>query len=142
MCRVTAEFLRRDAATLIRYLLVGGTTAFVYLGMTALLVKGAAMPVQAGVAISYAVAVTIYFVLQRSFVFAREEKFALALRAQLRRFVIVCILQYVATAALVAAFTSAGLPDFGAVVAAAAIVAPSMFVILRTKLFHGVGDPG
>ncbi|MCW2986677.1 MAG: GtrA family protein, partial [Conexibacter sp.] len=125
---------------LLRFVLAGGLTATVNFGSSAaLLLLG--LPVQAAVALAYLITVTTHFTLQRLFVFAGQGEFALPLSAQLRRYAAVALVQYPATAGLVAGFVALGAADIVAVVCAAILVMPITFVVLRTHLFHAVaGD--
>jgi putative flippase GtrA len=128
--------LSHTLKSLVRYAAAGGSVTVLYLCLTALLLK-VGLPVQLGVALAYLVAVATHFVLQRTFVFGGRSEFALTLGAQARRFAAVALVQYGLTAGLVAILTSADVPDLLAVLITAAIVTPIIFVIARTRLFHG-----
>ena len=123
-----------------RYVTAGGFVGIVNLGTGALLLA-LGVQVQLAVAIAYLAAITTHFTLQRLFVFAGEGEFALTLHQQLRRYVAMAAVQYPTTAGLVAVLVALGLSNLGAVVAAALLVTPATYFVLRTRMFHlAAGD--
>jgi putative flippase GtrA len=123
-----------------RYLTAGGLVAVVNLGSGALLLA-LGVEVQLTVAIAYFAAISTHFTLQRVFVFAGEGQFALTLGQQLRRYLAMTAVQYPATAGLVALLIALGFSNLAAVVSAALMVTPVIYVLLRTRMFHlAAGD--
>lgn len=125
----------------VRYVLVGGVTAVTYLGLT-LLLSGLGTPLLLAVVISYILAVSLHFVLQRSFVF-RSASFALPVHDQVRRYVVVGVVQLILTSITTSVLPSAldVSPEavyVGTVVAMALIT----FTLLRLHVFHGIEANG
>jgi putative flippase GtrA len=122
---------------LIRYCIVGGCVALVYLGVPLLLHDVAGMPIEAAIPIAYVLAITLHFNLQRRFVFRHIDEFALTTRNQVGRYAMIAAVQYPTTA--VATAVLPGLLHISSDVAFL-IVSPTIsvitFLVLRGHVFH------
>jgi putative flippase GtrA len=118
-----------------RFVVAGGVVACVNLGSDAVLIA-AGLPVQLTVAIAYLLAITTHFTLQRVFVFAGRGAYALTIGGQVRRYIAMAAVQYPVTAALAALFVLVGLSDLLSTMAAAVLMSPVTYVLLRTRMFH------
>jgi putative flippase GtrA len=122
---------------LIRYCIVGGGVALVYLGVPLLLHDVVGMPIEVAIPIAYALAITLHFNLQRHFVFHHIDEFALSTRTQIGRYAMIAAVQY-PTTALATAFLP-GLLHISSDVAFL-IVSPTIsvmtFMVLRGHVFH------
>lgn len=125
-------------AVALRYILVGGFTASVYLSMGVLLSGPVGMNIQLAIPIAYGTSLILHFSFQRYFVWAHKEQYELGAGRQGARYLMLAGAQYIVTA-LAAAF----LPDLlgvsqqvvfvGGAVVATAIVA----TVMRFHIFHG-----
>jgi putative flippase GtrA len=143
MMRRTADrdgvfaMLRHPLATqFVRYALAGAATAAV--GATTVLLCGlAGLSIQLAILCSYPVSMVVHFSLQRYFVFADREAYALAVDAQLRRYLVACAGHYacvaVGTATLIRAAGVGDQPAYLIMIATMPIV---MFAALRLGIFH------
>jgi len=122
----------------LRYLLVGGLTAGVYLGLGVLLSGPGDMNIQLAIPIAYAVSLVVHFSLQRYFVWAHKEEYALGAGGQGTRYLAIAGVQYVMTA-----LATAFLPDVLGVseqvvfVVGAVVATLIVFTVLRLHVFHG-----
>jgi putative flippase GtrA len=111
--------------------------AAVYVGGTLLLSGPVGLPIQAAIPIAYAVAVAFHFLLQRVFVFRHDGGFALSVREQVVRYLLIAATQYPATAALTALLPAIfDLSDQVAYLITAAIISLTSFFVLRLGVFH------
>jgi len=121
----------------LRFGLAGATVALVYLTTTTILAEGVGLPFQAALAIGFCVAVLVHFTLQRVFVWAHHEGFALPLRHQIGRYVVVAAAQYGLTAASTGLLPSAlGLPTELVYLATVAVMLSANFLLFRNGIFH------
>ena len=132
--------VRTDAsrhAVAFRYVLVGGISAGVYLGLGLLLSGPAGLPIQLAIPLAYAVSLLVHFSFQRYFVWAHREEYALAASGQGVRYLLIAGTQYVMTA-----LATAFLPDVLGVseqivfVVGAVLAALIVFTVLRLHVFH------
>lgn len=124
----------------VRFVVVGGTTALVYLLSTTLLASAAGMPFEAALAIGFWLAIAVNFTLQRLFVWAQHEAFALPLNRQFGRYLAVAGMQYLLTAAGLALLPSLlGLSTEAVYLGVAVLLASVNFVIYRNGVFHAQG---
>ena len=72
--------------------------AGVYLGTTTVLADVAGLPFQAALISGFCVALIVHFTLQRNFVWVHEDEFALPLRHQAGRYLVIAGVQYGVTA--------------------------------------------
>jgi putative flippase GtrA len=120
----------------LRYGLVGATIGLLYVGLTLALSGPVGLPIQVAIVIALTVALTSHFLLQRNFVF-RHAMFALSVRGQLRRYLVVGSLQYaVAVAATSALPALLGLSEQVAYIAITAVSSIATFLFLRWRVFH------
>lgn len=134
--------LRRGGAAhavALRYILVGGFTASVYLGLGVLLSGPVGMNIQLAIPIAYVTSIALHFTFQRYFVWAHKEEYALDAGGQGKRYLIVAFLQYVITA-LATAFLPAALGVSQQIVFLVGAVVSTLivFTVLRLHVFHGV----
>lgn len=120
-----------------RFAVAGGTVAMVYLGVTLLLSDVAGLPFEAALPIGYAVGISIHFTLQRFFVWTHDAGYALALHAQLARYVCLALAQYGITAAVTAELPQRiGVPKDLVYVVTAGTLTVVTFLLFRTNIFH------
>ena len=126
----------------IRYGIVGAITALVYLGVPVVLNGDASVPIQVAIPLAYVTAVALQFNLQRHFVFRHVSVFALTRRAQMGRYVMIGALQYPATAIATALLPPLlGLSARATFVLVALTMSLTIFLVLRTHIFHGTHTP-
>jgi putative flippase GtrA len=121
----------------IRYGLAGATVAAVYLG-TPLLLNGAlGIPIELAIAFAYVLAVTLQFNLQRHFVFGHVSEFALPVRRQIGRYVVIGAIQYPITV-LATTFLPGllGVSERVVFVIITLVISLTFFLVLRGHVFH------
>jgi putative flippase GtrA len=124
----------------VRYAIAGSAVAVVYLGIPVALNGGAGLPVEVAIPIAYLAAVTLHFNLQRHFVFRHVAEFALSRREQIARYIGMGVVQYPTTAIATAVLPKLlGLSERTAFVIVAMTMSLTLFVLLRTHIFHS-GD--
>ena len=121
----------------IRFALVGGTVALIYVGTTTVLATVVGMPFQAALIVGLSMGLVIHFTLQRLFVWTHHDEFALPLHHQLGRYVAATAMQYGVTAASTSLLpsvlgVSAELVYLGTV----AVVITTNFLVFRNGIFH------
>jgi putative flippase GtrA len=120
-----------------RFGLSGGIVALVYLSSTTALAELAELPFQAALAVGFLLAVSVHFTLQRKFVWVHEGEFALSLRHQVGRYLIVAGAQYGLTAASTLLLPRAlGLPTEVVYLATVAAILVLNFLVFRHGIFH------
>jgi putative flippase GtrA len=120
-----------------RYAVAGAIVAMVYVGGTLLLSGPVGLPIQAAIPIAYVVAVALHFLLQRTFVFRHDGEFALSVREQIVRYLLIAATQYPATAALTALLPALfGMSDQVAYLITVAFISLTFFFVLRWGVFH------
>ncbi len=121
-----------------RFLLSGGFVAVVYVGTTSLLAF-IGLPFQVALAIGFAIAIATHFTLQRAFVWTHSARFALGLRGQIARYLLLAGLQYgitaIATATLPRRF---GVNTEIVYLITAAVLSCTNFLLFRSRVFHHV----
>jgi len=121
----------------IRFALAGGTVALVYLTTTTVLAEVFGVPFQAALAIGFSVGLLVHFTLQRLFVWTHHEEFALPLRHQVGRYLMVSAAQYGVTAASVALLPAAlGVSAEAVYLATVAVLVSANFLVFRYGIFH------
>jgi putative flippase GtrA len=121
----------------IRFVLSGGSVALVYLATTTILAEVAGTPFQAALAIGFSLGLVVHFTLQRMFVWSHHEEFALPLRHQISRYLVVALLQYAITAACTALLPSAlGVSAELVYLATVGVVLATNFLVFRNGIFH------
>jgi putative flippase GtrA len=120
-----------------RFLLSGGVVALLYLGLTSLLGAIIGLPFQLAIAIGFCTAISVHFSLQRAFVWDRTHGFALGLREQVIRYLVLAAIQYGATAAGTALLPSVlGVSSEVAYLISAAVMSAANFLMFRSRVFH------
>lgn len=121
----------------VRFVIVGGLVAVIYLTTTTVLADVFGVPFQLSLAIGFATALVVHFSLQRFFVWAHTEEFSLPIHEQLGRYLLVAAVQYGSTA-LVTAFLPSVLhvPTTTVFFAWTICVTASNFIIFRHGIFH------
>ncbi|MBA2764428.1 MAG: GtrA family protein [Thermoleophilaceae bacterium] len=139
--RERAHELLRSGEThhqLLRYLVAGGSVFVFYVLLTLLLSGPVGLPVQLALVIGFSCAIGVHFFAQRFFVFAHVESFAISGSHQVARYALFACFQYAATAlgtaALQSAFQTSGQVAY---LIAVSLVTVFVFVVLRTRIFHG-----
>jgi putative flippase GtrA len=121
----------------VRFVLAGGTVALVYLLTTLILADLIGLPFQVALAIGFAVALLVHFSLQRLFVWTHHEEFALPLRHQAGRYVLVAGSQYGLTAASTSLLPPLlGIPVEIVYVLTVAALTCTNFLVFRHGIFH------
>ncbi len=88
---LTSAALARPEA---RYAIAGAFVGLFYMGFTVLLSSAAGLALPLAIAIAYFFTVLLHFTLQRLFVFRHVESFALQVRHQIGRYVVLGSIQY------------------------------------------------
>jgi putative flippase GtrA len=126
-----------------RYGLAGAVVAVVYLSLTLALSRGAGLPFQVALAIGFAAGLATHFTLQRLFVWVHHDEFALPLRHQAGRYLVIAMSQYgitaLATATLPDAFDTS--PEVVYVITTA-VLTVFAFLLFRSRVFHAASPPG
>lgn len=139
--RERARELLRSGEThhqLLRYLIAGGSVFVFYVLLTLLLSGPVGLPVQLALVIGFSCAIAVHFFAQRFFVFAHVESFAISGSHQVARYALFACFQYAATAlgtaAVQSAFQTSGQVAY---LIAVSLVTVVVFIVLRTRIFHG-----
>ena len=123
----------------LRFVLAGATVGGVYVGLTLLLSGPVGIPIEIAILIAYVLAVSLHFVLQRHVVFGGTEEFALSVRGQVLRYVLIGVVQYALTAGATHILPSLlDLPEQVVYVLTVAVISAMTFLFLRTNVFHPV----
>jgi putative flippase GtrA len=139
--RVSERIIALRTSTLagqgVRFVAAGGFVSLVYIATTSLLAEVIGLPFELALAIGFAVAITTHFTLQRVFVWTHEHGYALSLRSQVTRYLIVAGIQYGITAAITATVPHAiGVSTEIVYLFAAALLTLTTFIVLRSRVFH------
>ncbi|HEX5853860.1 MAG TPA: GtrA family protein [Solirubrobacteraceae bacterium] len=125
----------------VRFALAGTIVAGVYVGVTTLLHSLLAVPFQIALATGFVASVALHFTLQRLFVWRYHEQFALAMRHQALRYLLVCVTQYGITAISTSRLPDLlGLPVEVVYVITMITLAGLNFLIFRGRVFHPGAD--
>ncbi len=141
------RLLARDSGVLgqgVRYALTGGVVSLVYLLTTTTLALVVGVPFQVALPIGFGLGLLVHFTLQRVFVWGHGDSFALPLRHQVGRYLVLAGTQYGLTAASTSLLPSAlGLPTEGVYLGTALLITCTNFLLFRHRIFHaralGVG---
>jgi putative flippase GtrA len=121
----------------LRFALVGGSSTGVYVVTTTLLATVAGVPFQLALSIGTCVALAMHFTLQRVFVWVHSEEFALPLRHQAGRYLLLVGVQYGLTTASTSLLPSAlSVPIETVYLGTVVIYAAVNFFIFRDRIFH------
>lgn len=127
----------------VRYVLAGGVVATVYLLSTTILAVVVGLPFQEALLIGFVLGLAVHFTLQRAFVWVHHEEFALPLRRQARRYLVMAGTQYGATAASTSLLPSVlGLPTEVVYVITVLLLASGNFLFFRNAVFHSERSEG
>jgi putative flippase GtrA len=123
----------------VRFALVGGLVALVYLLTTTFLAVVVGLPFQVALPIGFAVGITVHFTLQRVFVWAHGDAYALPLRRQAGRYLVVAGAQYGVTAVATSLLPRAlGLPTEVVYLGIVMLLVSANFVVFRHGVFHAL----
>lgn len=127
---------------IVRFLLVGGSAALIYLLATTLLAEVAGLSFQLALGLGASIALAMHFTLQRVFVWVHDDGFALPLRSQAGRYLLAAGAQYGITAASIAILPSVlSLQTELVYLATVAVVVPANYFVFRSRIFHpGAAD--
>jgi putative flippase GtrA len=121
---------------LARYGAAGASVACIYIGLTLGLSGPLGVPIQIAIPVSYITAIVTHFLLQRHFVF-RRGGFALSVRSQAGRYVVLGLSQYVVTAGATALLPGPlGVSEKVVYVGVTIVNSLVGFLLLRTRVFH------
>jgi putative flippase GtrA len=121
----------------LRYAIAGTIVAVWYLGTTTILADLVGLAFQLALVIGFLSAMLVHFTLQRLFVWVHHSEFALGLRAQVGRYLLVAGFQYGVTAAATSVLPHAlGVPVTPVYLATAIALAATNFLIFRGGVFH------
>jgi putative flippase GtrA len=121
----------------VRFALVGGLVAAVYISTTTVLHDAFGVAFQIALVLGFTLGVVIHFTLQRVFVWRHHERFALAAHHQALRYLCMCFVQYGLTALSTSRLPGAlGLPVEPVYLVSALGLAGLNFVVFRGRVFH------
>jgi putative flippase GtrA len=125
------------AGPLVRYGAAGATVAAVYLAVPLVLNGLIGVPIEVAILLAYVLAVTLHFNLQRRFVFRHVEEFALSVRQQIGRYLVIGAIQY-PTTALATAFLPGllGVSQRLIFVLVTLVMSVTFFLLLHGQVFH------
>jgi putative flippase GtrA len=121
----------------VRFALVGGLAAVIYLLSTTVLALLLGLPFEVALPIGFCLGMGVHFTLQRVFVWGHGARFALRLHQQAGRYLLVAGAQYGVTAASTATLPRAlGLPTEIVYLATVVLLTGCNFVVFRNGVFH------
>lgn len=124
----------------VRYALAGGIVALVYVITTTVLADVLAVPFQLALAIGFVTAICVHFTLQRFFVWVHHDEFALDVRNQVGRYLLIATAQYTITAASTSLLpTALGVPVTLVYLVTALTLTAVSFLVFRSRVFHATG---
>jgi putative flippase GtrA len=125
------------AAQGLRFALAGIAVWLVNLSVTTSLALFVGLPFQMALLTGYVVSVAVHFALQRLFVWAHREGFALPMRRQLGRYLLLVVIQYGVTAASTLLLPSVlGLSSEAIFLIVVPLQASINFLLFRNSIFH------
>jgi putative flippase GtrA len=138
--------LRTDSAFAqgMRFAISGAVVSAVYITITTLLATASHLRFQIALAIGWGVAASVHFTLQRTFVWARDQAFALPIRHQVGRYLLVAGSQLGVSATTTAVLPPVlGLSAEVIYLATGVLLTVFNFLVFRTGVFHAtVSDAG
>ncbi|HEY2283995.1 MAG TPA: GtrA family protein [Solirubrobacteraceae bacterium] len=124
----------------VRYVLVGCFVALIYVATTTVLADVFDVPFQLALGIGFLAGVCVHFTLQRMFVWVNNAQFALGVREQMGRYLLVAGFQYSVTAISTLLLPSAlGVPVTIVYLVTAPMLTIISFLVFRSKVFHVAG---
>lgn len=141
----TGRYLRSpDSGTLgqgVRFVVAGGVVTLIYLTTTMTLAQGPRLPFQVALAVGFITSLVAHFSLQRFFVWVTRAGYALAFRAQLRRYLSIAGSQYAASVAITSTLPGElGASTTDVYLAWTVMWSIASFLIFRSKVFHTNGQ--
>lgn len=128
---------------IVRFGLAGGLVTLVYIGITTVLSQAVGLPFEAALAIGFVTALLLHFTLQRMFVWIHYEGFALPMREQVGRYLLMAVSQFAITSLATAVLPSAlGVSTEIVYLVTMAVVTTAGFLIMRFIIFHGASAGG
>jgi putative flippase GtrA len=122
---------------LVRFGLVGGLVAVVYLTVTTVLSTVLGVPFQLALAMGFISGLLLHFTLQRVFVWTHHEEYALGLPHQVGRYLTMAGAQYGVTAASTALLPNAlGVGTEIVYLGTMVLVTAAGFLLMRFVIFH------
>jgi putative flippase GtrA len=122
---------------IVRFGLAGGLVTLLYLTVTTTLSQLLGFPFEIALTIGFVCALLLHFTLQRLFVWSHSDGFALPMRHQVRRYLVMAGTQYGCTAASTAVLPGAiGAPTELVYLATMAVVTTMGFLVMRFIIFH------
>jgi putative flippase GtrA len=120
-----------------RFGLAGGVVAVVYLVTTSVLAEVAGVDFELALTTGFVVAIAAHFMLQRKFVWVHSEGFAVSLRHQALRYLVVAGAQYGFTVAATSVVPSVlHVPTEIVYLCVATGLTAVNFIIFRARVFH------
>lgn len=127
---------------LVRFALTGGLVTVVYLTITTVLSQVLGLAFQLALAIGFVSAILLHFTLQRLFVWVHEDGYALTLRRQVTRYLLMAGAQYGGTAASTAVLPGVlGVDTEIVYLVTMAVATTCGFLVMRFIIFHGTPPP-
>lgn len=121
----------------LRFVIAGGGVALFYLAVTTLLADVVGAPFQLALVVGFTTAVAAHFTLQRVFVWVHTDGFALPVHRQVRRYLVIAVLQYAATALITATLPGPlGVRVTYVYLVSAVAFAAITFLVFRSNVFH------
>jgi putative flippase GtrA len=121
----------------VRFAIVGGATALIYLLTTTLLAFVVGLPFQVALTIGFCFAMAFHFTMQRVFVWANSDGFALPFHHQAGRYLAMAGAQYGVASATTSLLPSLlGLPIEVVYVATVLLLPIVNFLVFRHGVFH------
>jgi putative flippase GtrA len=137
VARVPSVFGTGLGAQGLRFALAGTTVWLVNLSVTTVLAVVLGLPFQMALFTGYVVSVAVHFALQRLFVWAHREGFALSMRRQLGRYLLVAATQYGVTAVSTLLLPPLlGLSSEAVFLIVVSLQASINFLLFRNRIFH------
>jgi putative flippase GtrA len=121
----------------VRYAISGCIVAAFYLGTPVVFNGALGVPIEFVIPPAYVLAACLQFTLQRVFVFRHVGEFALSIREQAARYVVLGSIQYPTTAGATALLPLVfGIPQRVAFVASSLLFSLCFFIFVRGSVFH------
>jgi len=125
----------------VRYVLAGSFVLLVYLLTTSFLAVVVGLPFEEALIIGFAVQLAVHFTLQRLFVWVHDEAFALSIRRQARRYLVVNGAQLGLTSLSTSLLPVVlGLPTEVIYLMSVGLLAIGNFLLYRYVIFHSGSD--
>jgi putative flippase GtrA len=126
----------------LRFILAGSAVTCIYITVTTVLASVVGTPFQVALAIGFCTGLAVHFTLQRLFVWRHETEFALPLRHQAGRYLVVSALQYAITAATTSLLAPAlAVPTEIVYLLTVVVIVCANFLLFRHVIFHADEAP-